>query len=348
MAAMGDLRFNFVVSRRTEHIADLLRLLEDPVTAAKRTDVFSDGDLTWCLQTYFNLARRGRLQVACTNRIDCEAVNLVHSPTLLEMLPDKRAFVVCIRADFPRRPWAQLHIVQNMDQVGSNSIYLPLWPQSGLQPRDPNRRGVKVVAYVGQVQRNLAGGVELWREIFGRLGIAFFAPSPDSWHDLREIDVLIGIRSLDRSHHSTKPPSKLFNAWHAGIPFIGGNDSAYSQVGSPGTDYLVATTREQAAAHVATLAEDPCLYERLVASGARKAARYTIETISAEWEALLLNAVADRYRAWQASKLAAVQYFTGLGVGYSLHHAKRLTKSVLASRNRVIGRRPDQAAQRPT
>jgi hypothetical protein len=325
------MRFNFVVGRSEAEIARLVGCYDDIETALASTDIFSNGELSWCLQTFVLLARRGRLDVTCTNRLDPAAVNIVHSDTLLSLRPDSRAFVACVRADYPKRKWANYHIVQNRDQAGRAAGYLPHWVQAGIKERDPGRRGVRTVAYFGQIDRNLAGTVVDWRAMFAAHGIAFKVPACKQWHDMRETDVLMGIRSFDRNPHSTKPPSKLFNAWHAKIPFIGGHDSAYRQVATPGRDYLVASSGREALDHVLRLAEDPEFYARLVRNGESMAQEYTSETIAAKWEMLLQGEIMQRYAQWRRSVLAPVTFAFGVAAGLSAHHARHLGRRTLGA-----------------
>jgi len=332
------MRFNFVVSRSEVEIARLVRCYSDIETALSSTNIFSNGELCWCLQTYAQLAPRGILDVTCTNRLDPTAINLVHSDTLLRLRPDPRAFVVCIRADYPKREWANFHIVQNRDQLGRKVAYMPLWMQAGIKARKPDRHGVRTVAYFGELNRNLAGAVNDWRSMFAPHGIDFEARENRRWHDMREVDVLIGIRGFDRRPYSTKPPSKLLNAWHARIPFIGGYDSAYRQVATPGHDYLVASSAGEVVAHVLRLAQDPDLYARLVTNGERKVQDYTFERMAAKWEALLQGDVALRFVEWQSSKLAPVTFAFGVAAGLSVHHVRYLGRRTLSATRSGIAR----------
>ena len=323
------MRFNFVVGRSEAEIARLVRCYDDIDAAVATTDIFSNGELCWCLQTYVLLARRGHLDVSCTNRLDPAAVNLVHSDRLLMMRPDPHAFAVCIRADYPKRQWARHHIVQNHNQAGPAASYVPHWPQPGLRQRDPRRRGVRSVAYVGQVGGNLAGSVERWRAMFAPHGIAFLVPPRERWHDMSETDVLIAIRSFDHNPHRTKPATKLFNAWHAHVPFIGGHDSSYVQVANPGRDYFVASSPDEVLCLVLRLAEDPLLYTTVVANGDRMAQRYTFDTIAAHWEALLDGQIKRHYAKWRSSWLSPVTFAFGVAAGLCLHHARRVGRQTI-------------------
>jgi len=299
---MGPL-LNFVIDEPSSALPRYLAISDmadcmarEPAIAA---GVASRGDLCWSFQTYLNLVERSDFPVICSNEPRDDAINFVHSDQLVRLPRRASAFIVCMRADFPARRWAQFQIVQNRRQAAGAARYLPLWPQPGILRRDPSRRRVERVAYVGQTfNGNLAADERTWRRAVERLGLEFVAPSKERWHDFREIDVLIGVRSFDGRSYPGKPPSKLINAWHAHAPFIGGNDSAYRQVGTPGVDYLRATTLEAVTLAIARLRDDPEDYARIVAAGARKAATYSTEAVCDRWRGLIKAEILPRYALW--------------------------------------------------
>jgi hypothetical protein len=324
-------RFNFVVGRgadalsRLARITDLASLVDtDPAEAAA---IFADGELVWCLQTYIVLANRGNLAVSCTNQLDDGCVNIVHSDRLLNLRGRPSAFVVCARADYPKRHWAQYHIVQNRTQIARNAPYIPHWVQPGLKKRDPARGCVQRVGYAGQISRNLAGSVAEWEAMFRPHGIEFVLLPKESWHDLSAIDVLVGVRSFDGKRHDTKPPSKLFNAWHAEIPFIGGADSAFCQVGMPGRDYIAARSKEEVLDAVLALRADPIRYRGIVDAGKHRARTYCNDRIAEIWERVLAEDVARRYWRWcAAARRERVLFHTMQSFGLGLHGAKQIVK----------------------
>lgn len=316
-------RYNFVINCSDYALAEYLRV--DPKTAVK---VYTRGDLNWCLQTYHILAKRSDLQVQCSNRMEPGVINIIHSDQLLQQIGNPDNFIVCVRADYPGRRWAHYHLVQNKNQLGSNTSYIPHWVQPGLIKRNQHRKGVTRVAYAGEAYNgNLAGTTETWRRLLAPHNIEFVALSGGSWHDLSSIDLLLGIRSFDKQPHNTKPPTKLFGAWHANIPFIGGHDSAFKQVGVPGEDYLLVETADEAMGAIMRLRDDADLYQKLVANGKKKAAFYTEETIAYSWLDTLTGPVTDRFYEWQANPFAEQVRFEALaGMGNLEHTVKQLVK----------------------
>lgn len=116
-------------------------------------------------------------------------------------------------------------------------------------------------------------------------------PDNGSWHDLRSFDLLIAIRSFDRRRYTGKPPSKLVNAWLAGVPFIGGADAAYGQVGTLGEDYLRATSPDEVIAAVRRLRDEPGLRDRLIRAGRTRAAAFAVPAIVERWREVLTGPV---------------------------------------------------------
>jgi hypothetical protein len=324
-------RFNFVVGRSTDALSRLTRIVDlaDLVDtdSAEAAAIFADGELVWCLQTYIVLANRGNLAVSCTNRLDDGSVNIVHSDRLLNIRGRPSAFVVCARADYPKRHWAQYHIVQNRAQVARNTSYIPHWVQPGLKKRDPARRDVRRVGYAGQISRNLAGSVAEWEALFQPHGIEFVLLPKESWHDLRAIDVLVGVRSFDGKRHDTKPPSKLFNAWHAEIPFIGGSDSAFRQVGTPGRDYIAVRSKQQVIDAVLALRADPSRYRGIVESGKQRAQIYCNARIAEAWERVMTEDIARRHARWRAASGRERTAFHAMrSFGLGIHGVKQIVK----------------------
>lgn len=331
--------FNFVVDLSADDVAryaeapDLETLLAGEPDLLAR--ISSRGDLCWCLQSYLILKARQRLAVRLSNTPQGDAINIVHSAHLLDLRGNAGQFIVCVRADFPRRRWAQFHLVQNAAQMTRHTASIPLWPQPSLIGRDHSREGVTTVAYAGEiVNGNLAASVDAWKLLFAHYGINFVQPPSRAWNDLSRVDVILGVRSFDRQPYNGKPPSKMLNAWHAGIPFIGGYDSAFSQIAQPGSDYLRVGSAEEALQAVLRLRDSPLLYSLLVRNGRRRALDYTVDAIAARWESILLGPVAERAARWHRHRFSErLRFRLALAAGLFEHEAKQLVKRRLRRTN---------------
>ena len=138
-------------------------------------------------------------------------------------------------------------------------------------------------------------------------GIEFDILDTEQWQDLHDVDVLVGIRHFGKKHYKRKPPTKLIDAWHANIPFVGGWDSAYSQIGEPGRDYLRVASYKELLSSLIRLKNDKDLYNRLVAAGRRQARHYTQSAIADHWRQLLERDVAPAYRAWKQQPMPLLE-----------------------------------------
>ena len=273
---------------------------------AERPDIQSsfaeNGDLCWTVQTWCRLRDLGVSGIEIATEPAEGRINLAKAKTLSRRGSDASLFQVSIQADYPRVLWAQFHVQQNADQLCEDSALQYLWPQAGIVPRDENRGGVKRVGFLGKLDGNLASSAEEWTRLLAERGLEFAARDPDRWHDFSDIDIAIGLRSFGTSRHSRKPANKLVNAWIAGVPFVGGNDSAFNQVGMAGFDHLVAHSSEEALSQIDRLRSDPALYDAMVEAGRQKARLFSIERLAAQWVAMIEGPIAARYREWEAHK----------------------------------------------
>ncbi len=125
------------------------------------------------------------------------------------------------------------------------------------------------------------------------LGLNFIVCGADRWHDYREADCVVAMRGFGRSAYLHKPGTKLYNAWLAGVPFIGGMDSAYAADGKPGRDFLQVSKRDELFAHLRQLRERPELRQQLVAAGRAAASNFSFQATLARWQRLLGDTVPE-------------------------------------------------------
>jgi hypothetical protein len=330
---MIPVKVNFVVDCSDSALKEYVNMSNDNAPA-----IFVRGDLNWCLQSFLILSKRNNIPVSCSNRLFKDCINIIHSDTLLILKGVSTHFIVCVRADYPKRLWAHYHLVQNRNQVSLKSSYVPHWVQPGLLKRNKERTDVFTVAYAGQPSNgNMAGTPDTWKRLLEPYQIRFITLSNGEWHDLTSVDVLIGIRSFDKKEYNTKPPTKLFNAWHAGIPLIAGNDSAYKQVGTPGVDYLIATSPSEALNLILALRDDKQLYCGITVNGAKKAAYYSEEKIAEWWEKVLAGPVLSRYHQWKKRQVYERLWFKiKLAMSIPEQKSKQMIKRFLKA-SKILG-----------
>lgn len=242
------------------------------------------------------------------------AINLIHGQVgryQLKLADLNRYFIIGIRADFRPFPYGELEIVQNRNTAGGRRFYMPHFPQPGLIPREAGRTEVVNVCAAGEPQ-NFPCMDELNRKL-EEIGCRFVFKAAGDWQNMADIDILLGIRSFSEDEYHSKPPTKLFNAWLAGIPFIGGYDSAYGQVGIAGENFLQVSSVEGLINAVHELKESPTLYNDLVDAGKQAVLPYTPEKIAGLWMDFLGKEGVQAFRRWEKSgRLSALKlWFKG-------------------------------------
>ncbi|MEP5155349.1 glycosyltransferase [Planktotalea sp.] len=210
-------------------------------------------------------------------------------------------FRVSFRADYPRMFDVDFEILQNPAvSVSAQQAYLPYWPVPGLIPRDSARKGLKTLAYAGRLgPRNLVNGLRDPNVPVD--GVEFRVIEPHLWHDLSGIDALVAIRSFDKSEHNTKPPSKLFSAWRAGVPLIAGWDSAFSTVGDAGVDYIRVQNTDEFYQALTRLQNEAGYYERIVEAGRARVSEVSHEAIAATWLECIDERIMPAFDEWHAN-----------------------------------------------
>ena len=295
------MRFNFIIPHNDKY------KLQDFENGSVETfaHLYCKGEYCWTLQTYYYL--RDCINVGLSYLPEKNCINFSHVNILKKIQAVSKYFIVSLQADFPQYPLAHCHIVQNQDQVGRNAFYVPHWPQIGQRSRDEDREGVRTVAYQGAL-----GFTDLDEEQLNKdlqpYGIRFCLLNESKWNDLSSVDVLVGIRSFNKKRYRRKPPSKLINAWHAEIPFIGGWDSAFEQIGTPGTDYLQVSNYDELIASIIKLRDEPELYAKVVKEGRIKAVNYTTDAITDKWLEILEAKLLPAYAKWENQNFKSLTY----------------------------------------
>ncbi len=250
-------------------------------------------------------------------------------PSIMALLEEKRKqqskprswvhrfFLVDIVADGLPHPVARLHVVQNRAHAQrlSHALFMPHWPQPNLIPRDEHRGNrFEKVAFFGDI-KNLAPELrsKQWQEsLKKKLGITLELPSAAAWHDYHDIDGVIAVRDFSPAAYLQKPATKLYNAWHAGVPFIGGNDSAYRADGTPNENYLVANSAAEVFEYLRRLKEEESFRRALVEKGFQQGAAYTQEATLQRWKKLIQETLPALARQWQRKLAWEHAYFLNM------------------------------------
>ncbi len=268
----------------------------------------NNGVYAWTLQTYIRLKADG-FPCELTDTIPTEGVVFAHRYSLpFNFKPKPRLLIVCLKADHDQHPYAQLHVVQNKQEISPDGCYyIPLWRQPGLIKRD-RARGDKFenVAYFG-IEKNLALELkaESWSKQLQDLGLRWQIVAPDGWNDYSNIDAIVAVRSFQHQESYTyKPATKLYNAWHADVPAILGSDSAFRAERQSELDYLEVASVNDAIIALKHLRDRKELRDAMVENGRVRAAATQPETLINQWRTFITDVAVPAYHRWcQTSNL---------------------------------------------
>ncbi|HLB33700.1 MAG: hypothetical protein A3F67_09680 [Verrucomicrobia bacterium RIFCSPHIGHO2_12_FULL_41_10] len=270
---------------------------------------------SWIYQTWLLLQTIG---ISCdlVSQVPKEGIVIVHGNSSATFLNDphqlpKDLFIVDVVADEFPHPAAHCYLVQNRAHAKRlpRSLFIPHWPQPNLIPRNPERgnqfENISFLGTLGNCDVTILS--EEWNDRLRReVGVYFeYKKDPIHWHDYSTTDCILAIRDFSRSQHFYKPATKLYNAWLAEVPFIGGRDSAYATDGHPGKDYLRATSLNQVVQYLQRLKEDHAFRASLVHQGQLSGEAFTRQATLERWQTLVqktLPLLASHWLALSPSK----------------------------------------------
>jgi hypothetical protein len=267
------------------------------------------GGCFWTLQTYLYLNDFGFPCQLVTTLPD-EGIVVSHRDYLDATLqPGSKVLLVCLRADVDRHPYAQLHVVQNPHQAIPQqlmalwpSYFIPHWPQPSITPRDASRGDLfENVTFLGN-EVNLVSEFResSWYGQLEDLGLKFQKKlNHDEWNDYSDIDVVLAIREFGQQNDwRGKPASKLYSAWHAGVPVLLGYESAFRAERKSDLDYLEATSLEEVISALKLLRDDQKLRNAMIENGWLRAKETQPDVMVAKWQEFLTTVAVPAYRHW--------------------------------------------------
>ena len=272
------------------------------------------GKYNWTVKTYGYLSKMG-YPCHVTHELPDEGIIVTHREFFRNtMIPNRRQLFVCAVADFRRHPFAQLHIVQNSrDPLMVHASpawpasFIPLWPESGLKPRDPARGDLfENVSYFGLPPR-LAPQLRS-AEFATRLrehGFNFRVVSRDRWDDYRDTDAVLAVRSFANVSWHKFPPSKLYNSWIAGVPALLGSESAYQAERRNEYDYFEVHSADEVLETLLRLRADPGLRAAVARNCAERAAGVHPTRIAETWTTFLTTVAVPAWQDWQHRSAAS-------------------------------------------
>ena len=292
-----------------------------------------DGEYCWTLQTYLYL-KKANFPCQLVGKMPEEGIVLVHRNTLpFNFKPSAKLLVICLKADKPARPYAQLHVVQNILETEKlkPSYYIPHWPQPGLIKRNPQRGDrFENVAFFG-TGGNLSPELltQSWRDRLEKIGLQWLFKNRQQWNDFSDVDAVVAVRKFDEENSGKwKPPTKLYNSWHAGVPAILAPEPAYREQKKSELDYIEVNSIEEIITALIRLRDEPKLRDQTIANAKIRSQETTIEKLVEYWGNFLINIAVPAYQDWRNSSEFNRQIFLG---------SKYLNVKYKAARRRLEG-----------
>lgn len=293
----------------------------------------------WTLQTYLHV-RNTIPEVRLCHSLPEQGVLLAFRGSVsFDYRPPPRLLWVCIVADASSHPYAHIHIVQNPAQVAvmANAFYIPHWPELSLLPRLADRGArFENIDYFGDVA-NLAPELRGlgWRARLRSLGLNWRVRPAEKWQDYSETDAVVAVRSFDSRTYDSKPATKLFNGWRAGVPIILGRESAYRFHGQPGRDFIEVVSPQDAADAIGQLKNDSAFRRQIIENGLRRATSLTPNDFITRWSHFFQTIAFPAYERllqqsywWRATFLA--QRYTAVRIAGLRARFKRLPCAFVA------------------
>ena len=228
--AKNELKIIFIHSRLERWQDHFLRIDDENNSCKKCLLHIKDGRDAWIITAYLLLKASG-INVEISEKYISGSICVAHYDDLRLIKYPYDSYVVSARADRERSFTCEKEIVQSPAAItNKNCYYLPHWPQPELIQRDQARENrVLNIGYFGTV-RNLAAccRTESFNKNLDDIGVKLIIrESPEEWNDYSDIDIVLALRDGTDYFLASKPATKLFNAWLAGVPALVGNEPAY-------------------------------------------------------------------------------------------------------------------------
>ena len=297
--------------------------------------MYKGGANSWALNTYLYL-KQYSFPCKLVNQVPEKGIFLAYRTSLpTNFKPHKQLLFICMQGDISRHPFAQLHIVQNPQNTlpysmprsdrylfPGKSIHINHWTQPELIPRNP-QRGNKFenIAYLGRAH-NIAPELrsQNWKDKLLEIGLNWkIIEEHQQWKDYSEVDAIIAVRSFDTNTYPTKPGTKLYNAWLAGVPAILGNDSAFELERKSDLDYVKVTTFEEALEALKRLRQDLEFRQKMITNCKQRSEEVKPEALAKKWQNFLINIATPAYEQWCISpRTSQMVFLSGRSLGLKL------------------------------
>jgi hypothetical protein len=274
---------------------------------------FGKGIYCWTLQTYLYLKADG-FPCNLVGTIPDEGIVIAHRDSFpYELRPTPKVLMVCIKPDRNPHPYAQLQVVQNSQDAKKlkNSYYISLWRQPGLIPRHPERGDrFENIGYFG-ISFNLAPELKAasWSKPLEELGLNWEIIPKNRWHDYSNVDAVVAVRNFQKQDYTKKPATKLYNAWHAGVPAILGKESAFQSERKSEFDYFEVSSVEDVINILKYLKDNPQLRQKVSKNGKYRSQETGPQYTVKQWWNFFIDIAIPKYQEWSSASLWRQQLY---------------------------------------
>lgn len=247
---------------------------------------YCGGRGVWTFQTMLSLNYYYHGQIECSWGTECrpDAINLMHNDHYGSRVKPWVGVTVVARADRPPVIGPD-YVVEQNPEVASlpGRLFMPHWPQPGLQPRERDDDTVKVVAYFGHKDSfPVEYNTDYFRQRLAKQGIELRI-SFDNWTDYQDVDICVSFRKEHSHKLSRKPASKLINSWLGKTVMVCDDEPSYRAIRKSELDYLIAKTPDEAFDAIMKLKNTPELYRQMREQGEKRLQEYSREAVTACW-----------------------------------------------------------------
>jgi hypothetical protein len=172
--------------------------------------------------------------------------------------------------------------------------WIPLLPQRGMVRRSEERRGQVRRMALKSAGNNLPDYINDpdFRIALRNAGVTLRVDTnASSWPNFQDVDLALCVRighgNLKGALVARKPPTKLINAWVAGVIPLVAPEAGYLDLAREGIDALIVRSSLDVIDAVTSLQENPKLLEQLEVGVGQRGVEFAVDRVLRRWEDLL-------------------------------------------------------------
>lgn len=295
-------KLNFVVPAPKNIIADLSTKSISEIKYD--SSLFNQGRKNWIILAFLHL-KDIYPSVSLSRFAKRNAKNITHVDSLFLCPPRWKSKLVVVFADRAyQKYWQDFSVFQNkeLSEITQNGFFIEYWPQHDIKQRPTSRQKIENVCYFGSPQNNILSQYPVSKDL-EKLGLNYIEKSRAQWNDYSDADIVVGIRDFENNTHPYKPSSKLKNTWIGNGVFIGGDDSAYKDIGIENEDYLIARSYDELIEKIKWLKNNPVEYAKIRKAGFAKKDNFNAQRSINMWKKTIAIITQKKTKNYSGKKI---------------------------------------------